>query len=502
MKRQILGLDINDDLLAAVVVEQKAGDNQIVACAFDRIDDRNAVSDHLPVLISQVGWQTGDCFCGISLSCCSLRNLSLPFIDRKKISQILAFELEDQMITPVSDQIVEYIITGTSESFSRLLIFGLEKECLSQVLDQLRQCNLNPDAVLPGTMVLAEQFLSCGEHPGDFLMLDAGLHAMDLVLSHEGRIVFARRLPYPDRIFTEHPFYFQDGRAGIAHHEEAMACIAGLCETVRRSIGFFRIDSGLSIEPGQLILTGCMGQVDAFRNKIQAELGLEVIVGHLRQESGIFLTDRAAENWQPGCFDHALALALGGLKKKQALNFRKDEFAKPKMFLASRPQRLAAAVVFILLVGGAAGLFFMHYRALEMRYTQLGREMKTIFQETFPGLTRIDAPLMQMQARLRKAREPAAAIPAFSGDKRVLNILADISARIPAPLSIHVSRLVIDQETVQVKGTTNTFNNVNLIQSRLRQSILYDDVKIVSATADKDKALIRFELRLQLGGSV
>jgi len=172
------------------------------------------------------------------------------------------------------------------------------------------------------------------------------------------------------------------------------------------------------------------------------------------------------------------------------------------MFLAASPQLFAAAVALFLLIGGVTGWFFVNLRSLDAHYTRLGSEMKTVFKETFPEATRIDAPLVQMQARLRKAREPAVAIPAFSGEKRALNILADISTRIPTSLIINVGRIVIDQESVQVKGTTDTFNTVNLIQSRLRKSSRYDDVKIVSATADKDKGMIRFELRLQLGGPV
>lgn len=80
----------------------------------------------------------------------------------------------------------------------------------------------------------------------------------------------------------------------------------------------------------------------------------------------------------------------------------------------------------------------------------------------------------------------------------MLEILADISGRIPKDLSLHVSRLVIDQESVQIKGTTDAYNNVDVIKNKLAASTRYVEVKIVSATADKKKGSIRFEIRLQL----
>ena len=99
---------------------------------------------------------------------------------------------------------------------------------------------------------------------------------------------------------------------------------------------------------------------------------------------------------------------------------------------------------------------------------------------------------------------PGAPIPLAVTDRRVLGLLADISARIPAAVSVQVGRLSIDHESVLMKGTTDTFNAVEAIKSSLAGSSRFSEVKIVSATADKGKSnnggFIRFELQLQLRG--
>ena len=88
------------------------------------------------------------------------------------------------------------------------------------------------------------------------------------------------------------------------------------------------------------------------------------------------------------------------------------------------------------------------------------------------------------------------------GKKQVLGLLADISARIPATVALRVSRLAIDRESVLIKGTTDTFNSVEIIKSSLSGSAKFKSVQIVSATADKEKknGAIRFEVQLQLEG--
>jgi general secretion pathway protein L len=128
--------------------------------------------------------------------------------------------------------------------------------------------------------------------------------------------------------------------------------------------------------------------------------------------------------------------------------------------------------------------------------------MVAIFKKTFPGVTKVQDPFVEMQARLKSAQGPASPGPLLYGNKRVLALLADISARIPATLSLRVSRLAIDRESVSLKGTTDTFNSVETIKSSLSASPQFKSVQIVSATADKEKknGAIRFEVQLQLEG--
>jgi general secretion pathway protein L len=501
MKRQVLGIDINDCFLSAVVVEQSRQEKQIVSCGSIGVNGEASLHEKIPELLEQVSWSGGTCSCGISLSEVGLRNLSIPFTGKSKINQVLPFELEDQFITPVSDLIVEYSITGISENSSHVLVAGIEKEVLKYHLENFQSCGIDPDILTLRIIALAEQLLQSGKLHSNFLLLDAGLHSFSILIVHQGQIVFMRHLPYPDRMFTRAPFIFTDGRTVLAQPDEAAECITSLCEDIQRSISFFRMETGLEISPEQIILTGCMVHVNVFKETISSEFGRDIIVTNIQQETGISLGSAAREQWDFALHDHALSLALSGLRKKQFFNFRKDEFAPPgQLFTSKRNLLKAAAVVLFLVVGGLVYLG-LDYHSLKTRYDEIGTSMQAVFKETFPERTRISDPLIEMKANIKNIQAPSTATPVFSGDKRALNILADISGRIPESIKLEVSRLVIDQEAVRMKGTTDTFNNVNIIQGNLRKSPLFEDVNIVSAAADKDSKKIRFELRMQTGGA-
>lgn len=501
MKRRILGLDINDEYVAAVVVESRGQDKVIIGSGSARFDAPGDLAEVLSPLLEQVGWKGGVCICGVSLSDISLRNLIVPFTDKRKIAQVLPLELEDQLIRPVRDQIIEYSITGSDGNQSHLLVAALEKEKLRYELSLLKGSGLVPKVVTLRSVALAEQFLWGHDFAGGFLLIDAGLHAVTIVVAADGQVAFARRLAYPDKVFTERPFVFDDDGLGIAHHDEAMACIGLLCDSINRSTGLYKLESGVDFLPEEIILSGAMAKVALFREKLETEFGRTVHIGDLQQQAGVMAEAEVGDGWERGFADHALALALQGFRRKINFNFCKDEFAPPRLLFASKPQMIVVSALLACLLIGIFTYLGYDYKTLDSRYTELGERMEGLFKKTFPDATRIVDPLAQMKSKLRDVQAPSISTPIFSGDKRVLNILADISARIPGTVEIHVSRLVIDTESVVIKGTTDTFNNVNLIQGVLQESPAYANVAIVSASAEKDSGLIRFELKLRMVGA-
>lgn len=501
MKRRILGLDINDEYVAAAVVESRGQERVVTGSGSARFDKRDDLAQVLPPLLEQVGWKGGTCICGVSLSEISLRNLIVPFTEKRKIAQILPLELEDQLLRPAHDQIIEYSITGAEGNQSHLLVASLEKDLLRRDLALLDASGLKPATVTLRSFALAEQFLRVQDFAGGFLLIDAGLHAVTIAVAGNGQVAFARRLAYPDRVFTERPFIVDEEGPRIVHHEEAMASIASLCDSIKRSTGLYMLENGVASLPEEILLSGAMARVEAFREKLEAEFDRAVYVGDLQQQAGVTLQDDVRSGWDPGFADHALALALQGFGKKVTFNFCKDEFAPPKLLFASKPQLIAASVLLAFLLAGTVAYLGYDYRTLNARYTELDGRMTRLFKETFPETTRIVDPLVQMKSKLQDVQAPSIATPIFSGDKRALNILADISGRVPESIEIHVSRLVIETDSVVIRGTTDAFNNVNLIQGVLRKSPAYSDVAIVSASAEKDSGLIRFELKLRAAGT-
>ncbi|HFQ89714.1 MAG TPA: hypothetical protein ENK27_06515 [Desulfobulbus sp.] len=499
MAQKILGLDISDELLSAVMLGQGRGERRILARGVVVAGEGEWTGDDLARLLDQVGWQGGTCVCGLSLADLSLRNLALPFRDRRRIGQILPFELEDQLVVPVGEQVVEYLRTGGDDAGSNLLVFCLEKRILAERLDLLAAAGIEPRRVVPAMLALAGQ--AAGREGGEeTLLLHAGLHSLSMAICRAGRPVFLRRLPYPEEMFTRPPFALQDLEVRITDRQQAADCIRAIRREVQRSQDFFRMEVGGDTEPDRVFLSGALATAPEVVRLVGEAFGREITLLDLRRAED--LQDPGGEvPWRSGLFDRALALALSGLERRASVDFRQGEFAAAHGLFSSRRRIVAALALSGLLAAGWLGWLWADCRGLDARYQELGAQMRSLYRQSFPGATRIIDPLAQMKANLRQMQAPRVSLPLFTGRKRILDILADISARVPKSVTIHVSRLVIDDASVQIKGTTDTFNNVDTIKNRLVASPLYREVKIVSATAGKKKGEIRFEIRLQLGGA-
>jgi general secretion pathway protein L len=499
------GIDIGEELLTAAVVSGTGRDAKVTACAAvsARTDEQEGLAEGLRRLLEQLGLTKADrCVAGLPLSRLSLRNLSLPFADEKKVRQILPFELEEQLLLPVDEQVVVTLSSAGRGEGLALLAAAAEKSQLRTQIASFRQAGLEPDSICPSVYVLADR-LCRTDHAGSvFLLLHSELSAVQLVAVRQGEVVFMRRLAWPDAVFTQAVFQRDNGLISIADQAGAEEAVRSLCALIEQSLDYFALQSGIErLAPEYFVLSGPMQTCTGFRERLEFGLSISGRICDLTRDGAASLTANAAEQWQAAVYDQALALALhqaGRRGKEAGLDFRQGEFAPARRLIRSKRQLAGLAGGAAVLILAFCGWLFVEQRQLLSKQSQLAATMEKLFQTSFPGVKAGPDPLTHMRSRRKSMAASPEAMPIFSNQKRVLTILADISARIPASMQVQVDRLVIDQNSVSVRGSTDAFNNVNSMQSVLSKSGRYTEVKIVSAAKGKQDEGILFEIRLQL----
>jgi general secretion pathway protein L len=137
------------------------------------------------------------------------------------------------------------------------------------------------------------------------------------------------------------------------------------------------------------------------------------------------------------------------------------------------------------------------YTLLKKRHDVLDQKINEVFRKTFPDVSRIVDPLQQMKVRINELKKSALMTPGLKADERVVDLIKDISERVPMDLDVHVNRMVIDPDTVQISGDTDNFNTVDSLKGRLEPSSYFTTVTITSANLDRKGNRVEFDLKLQ-----
>lgn len=501
MGKKSLGIDISDDQITGVVLDQLGKSTMVTACLSLPLSEHLTIAQQTRLLCEQLDWQEGACVCGLPLSLLSVRNLSLPFQDVNKIAQTLPFEIEEQLIAPIDTLITDFLVSETTDSGSSIIAFAAEKTFLGGLLDEL-QGLVDPEIIIPGIVPLAEQVANHNRDNKTLLLLSADLHAITMVLIRGERPLFYRRLSYPEQMILQPPFFFDNGQVVADDMAAIEQGVRLFCGSIERSLDYFHLERALASRPEQVVLTGPLAELETMAEMIASAMQLPVEKLDLLSAGTIDCAEEICAQWQSQRFDQAVALALLGFGQKAAMNFRKDSFTKKWVLFSTRKQLLGAITAAAVLAGCFFGYMWNDYRLLQHRDTAIRDEMSTIYRQTFPKIAKVHEPYAEMKAALKTVQGPEAPTPLFATDKRVLGLLADISTRIPEAVALQVNRLTIDRDSILIKGTTDTYNSVDMIKNSLSTSSRYKAVQIVSATADKENkgGIVRFEIQLQLGG--
>jgi Tfp pilus assembly protein PilN len=204
-----------------------------------------------------------------------------------------------------------------------------------------------------------------------------------------------------------------------------------------------------------------------------------------------------ARVWNAALMDNALALALREEGRTLGFDFRKGEFEVKKQYIGLKKELRTWAVFLIIIFAFLAADLGTEYYFVKKRYGMLEQNIMEVFRQTFPEVTRVVDPVKEMQIKIRDIKGSSVSIPGMGSDQRVLDLLKDISERIPSALDVHVTSMVVDPETVRISGETDTFNTVDSLKNGLEPSTYFSEVTITAANLDRSGKKVQFELKLQ-----
>ena len=483
MSRRVLGIDIRNESVSAVLVETSLRENRITAHAHFPIsnadDAQTGIQAALQSLADEIDPMGCDCTVAISADHFSYRNLRIPFKNAKKIQMVLPFELEPILPYPADELVIDFILLGTTGQGDQSEVFAvaLSNQRLRPFVEALSAIHVDPEVVTVGGLPAA-LYLAAQADPGeDRLALELGRHYSTLFVIAGSRVELIRS--------------FATAPVG-----------ADRATTIGTVIRHTLIAHGESVasefDPLDLVITGKDPGDTDIEDVLAKMLDLPVKALNLAKRHVIVDDSADTRTWNPSLHDGALALALMAIEGYSGLNFHRGQFAAKRFVIKHKANLvktgiLAAAVLALLLLNVVIESY-----TLNRQLNGLDRQITDIFKATFPRVKRIQDAYQQMQINVREAKNAAVLQTETAAHVRSIDILNRISQSISESVSVDVSRLVISPETVLISGNTDGFKAVDEIKSRLERIDFFKKVTISSANIDRSGKEVRFQLKAEL----
>lgn len=447
---------------------------------------------------------------GVPTHLTSIRTLTLPFSDPRRLEQVVPYEVEALLPRPLEEVVVDYHVVQARGRETDVLVFALPKATLQGLLEMLRGAGLDPIAVEPQVTALYSLAATLRPAPGTVALIDIGAQTTQLAVLRDGALTHARALLAGGATLTQ----AITAKLGLpeADAEEAK-CLAGLnddavaryrevglSETVRAALRpwteellsalhLYGAESGRPVEAIRLAGGGAR---------------LSGLERHLAEAAGVPVTllDRPAllpssEPWDP-----ALATALGLALKDNAgrsgsaINFRRQEFAHAgeTTRTQTRARYVWIGLAAILALGGAD--MYLKYAVKESSYQQAKTELRAEFERTFPEIKTVVDELQQARSAIAELDKTAALLGL--GEPTPMQVLAEITARIPRAVKIEVQDLAIESKRVRLEAETDSFESVDRVKAALEASPRFKEVTVSDAKATANQSAVRFRLAFEL----
>ena len=414
-----------------------------------------------------------------------LRNLTLPFRDRRRIRQTITFALDEHMPFEPEDVVVDFrpLPVQPDAHQTQVLAAGMPKQEIAGCLNLFGSVGVEPAALDLDVFSLADAAVLGGSGvPGKTVLLYLQPERTLLTLLHDGAPVFVRSLA-------------QGPPADAGDLPDAQK----LSKQLQHTLYACEHAAQSPYEPDLLLLFGVdYDNLERLAVDLTEATGVRTHVWRPQAATYKAADGGAAVPVQrPAEHPVALGAALRGLHRRtRGLNLRRGKFAPHSRLRELRGQLVALGVVGVAVAGLGLGNLYLqnHFKARRLAHLQDG--IAEAFREVLPG-ARLVQPVAQIREKIGDLDRRLRAFGGLAGAQLSgLQILRELSSRVPASLEVEVDDLTISGEVIELSASTASYDNVVKLQNAFAASPLLSDVTI-NNTRQGSNNRVQFKLSLR-----
>lgn len=516
-ERSVLGLDVGSHGIKAV--ELKVSPRTIAPGQYrvhPRVDTEAPLGDHLQRFLGMHQLPTEQVAAALPARQLSTRRLEFPFSDARRLDQAIPFEIEAETPFDLDDIVVDWNLLAGDRQHGVVAATLTRKEHVGLAIQTLEDAGCPPQILEAEGLVLANLapvFALTGTH----LIADVGHTKTTFCVVIDGRPALARSIPVAGKAMTEtlarelgldleaaEQHKLEHGALG---HQGGTASpgVASILDRIAREAvrtleaAEARHGEGPVAREATLTLVGGSARLDGIDTLLARRTGLDC--HRLRMPADAPHAD-LAEGIDPVLFAPALALALRlSGEAVTRMNFRRGEFAYRQDWSAVfgrelRPTAILAAVfVGLLFASTLSGIVIQNQRASRHREAAV-----QLYSEAFPERAATPRnPAAALRGELAAAQDRAEFLGLYSGNRSALNLLAELSAAIPADLDVRITEVNIDRNVIRLDVDAQGYEEADRLTSALSETSPFEGAEVAgSVRQDRKTGGVSFNVNIPL----
>jgi type IV pilus assembly protein PilM len=509
--RNVLGLDLGAHSLKAVEFRQSLRSFEAVQLrSLPRPDVETPLPELLTRFVQLHRLSTDHVVTALPGDRLSSRRLSFPFAERRRVSQAVPFAVEEELPFELEDVVIDWTRVGGDASRTEVLTVIAPRHEVSELLAELDGAGCAPRTLEAEGLVLGN-LCAVFDLPGRRLLADLGHRKTSFCLLVDERAVAARTVPVGGLQVTE--ALAADRGLSLADAERAK-CEEGvfgggldevgpltgkvldrLARELVRTLGAMEEQLG-GVPLDEITLFGGGALLDRIDGFLGDRTGLPARRLPLPREGH---GHDLVAGGPPLLYAPAIALALRGTAQaRTGMNFRQDEFAvRVDVGRVLRDFRLTAWI------GGAALLLavlsFATHAFLDARQAAaIEGQIERLWTGAFPGTPVPAEPVAALRAQVASAQERADFLGVYRGNLSALDLLVEISKRVPSDLKIGLEEISIDRQSVRMRVQAKNFEAADRLGSELQSFPPFASTKIGGIETDARTGGKRFTVTISL----
>lgn len=514
MMKTVLGLDFGSHSIKAVELRQTLrGIEPVQLRAHPLAAPDVPMDEQLRRFAAMHRLPMDQAICALPGDRVTSRRLQFPFRDRKKLQAAVPFEIEAQTPFDLGEVVVDWVVVDGDRHRSAVQAVLVQRDEVAAYLQKLSEWGCSPRTLEAEGLVLGN-LASLFDLSGTRLLVDLGHRKSTFCLLLDGRPVAARTVTLGGAAITE---AIAKDRNLSSEDAERMKCEDGIFH-----LGFESASPGAlavldrlareivrtleSLEPvlggpaetqvASLVLFGGTARLHRLEEYLTERTG--IAAGRLTPPPE---ADGAAlvASGDPLLFAPALALALRGTAEARSrLDFRRDEFAYRtdlRRFFGPELRATALLIGGVLLLG--AGQAATSIGIQSHRADRLHAELQALYTSAFPGQAPPERPVVAMRQALTEAQERADFLGVY-GNGSALDLLAELSQRIPSDVPVRFEEITIDGRVIRIKVSAEGFDATDKLERVIAASPPFTSAKAGESSTDRRTGRIEFDLTISL----